>query len=279
MIAPKPHVFHRPKPSRLPERKAVTIALGFRCIDGIVLCTDTEMSKGDLKFKQPKISMVSPRAQWEGAEWVLLTAYSGFEGIATRVNQLLSGKIETYLKSPELADKLRAAIEEVLAQEYKNTRKEIDSLQMLFAISIHGEEPTFLRSWGKVVSEASVEYAGGGDSSVIRFLADLLCPHPQFLNTEQALMIALYMVAGAKKYVSGVGQETHAVIVRDGTVRVLVGPVVEHRERYIATLEFGIAEIMRCLFNTKLSKDNRDAALARFSDEMKNLGTYSEIRI
>jgi hypothetical protein len=36
-------------------RKAVTIVAGFRCIDGLVLCTDTEHSDGLSKFQRSKI--------------------------------------------------------------------------------------------------------------------------------------------------------------------------------------------------------------------------------
>src|SRR5260370_12550925 len=37
----------------------MTIAAGFRCVDGVVLCADTEMSAGYSKFSQSKFRMFS----------------------------------------------------------------------------------------------------------------------------------------------------------------------------------------------------------------------------
>jgi 20S proteasome alpha/beta subunit len=52
---PKPRIF-RPKPRRLQKRRAVTIVAGFKTIDGIVLCADTQETIGGIsKRNVPKL--------------------------------------------------------------------------------------------------------------------------------------------------------------------------------------------------------------------------------
>src|SRR5208282_3434119 len=68
-----------PKPYILPnkrETKAMTIALGFPCIDGIVLCSDSQVTTpGAMKYHESKIHTVA----WmgEGVEWTVGLTYSG----------------------------------------------------------------------------------------------------------------------------------------------------------------------------------------------------------
>jgi hypothetical protein len=65
MIAPRllrfpPSVasgFVKSKPKQLPERKLMTIAAGFVCHDGIVLCADSQESYGDYKWPVKKLAI------------------------------------------------------------------------------------------------------------------------------------------------------------------------------------------------------------------------------
>ena len=57
LTKPKPPVAKpNSKPERL-RRKCVTIAAGFRCVDGIMLCADTQETLGFLKRKHPKLDV------------------------------------------------------------------------------------------------------------------------------------------------------------------------------------------------------------------------------
>jgi hypothetical protein len=74
MIAPKPHpkVFTRPK--RLaPRRQAVTIGIGFKCIDGVVLAADQQVTWGEShKSYERKF-----RSHSSGDEWNASFTFSG----------------------------------------------------------------------------------------------------------------------------------------------------------------------------------------------------------
>jgi 20S proteasome alpha/beta subunit len=51
---PKPRPFQRPNSKRLPERKPMTIAIGFLYQDGLLLCADTQFT-GNIKLMGSKI--------------------------------------------------------------------------------------------------------------------------------------------------------------------------------------------------------------------------------
>lgn len=52
---PKPHQVPRPQYERLPERNTVTIAAGFVCEEGILICADTEYTSSGDKLEAAKI--------------------------------------------------------------------------------------------------------------------------------------------------------------------------------------------------------------------------------
>src|ERR1700719_1125175 len=58
MIGPKPHPSPRPQPERLPKRKRMTIAIGLRARDGIVIAADREEGDGYLTNERGKILQV-----------------------------------------------------------------------------------------------------------------------------------------------------------------------------------------------------------------------------
>jgi 20S proteasome alpha/beta subunit len=75
MLRPFPLVNRLPLPARLPyqprkpyipqvrqETKAVTIAAGFRCSDGVVLCSDTQITQAAGKSYESKIYRINPEA-------------------------------------------------------------------------------------------------------------------------------------------------------------------------------------------------------------------------
>ena len=54
---PKPRLPPKPEPKRLPRRKAVTIAAGFRFNGGVILCADTQEVIAHSKTSVPKLRL------------------------------------------------------------------------------------------------------------------------------------------------------------------------------------------------------------------------------
>src|SRR5271166_4458842 len=86
MITLKPYRFSTREVERLPRRNTVTIGVGFQCCDGIVLCSDTQMTKYDVKFQDSKLRVVTPDAEDEPTEpWAVLSSFAGSSAIHQRV--------------------------------------------------------------------------------------------------------------------------------------------------------------------------------------------------
>ena len=75
---PKPQPFQpypRPPFKRLPRSKYVTIAAGFHCIEGIVLCADTQETVDNyIKRNVPKIAV---RPQWTDDKSIPRVVFAG----------------------------------------------------------------------------------------------------------------------------------------------------------------------------------------------------------
>jgi hypothetical protein len=275
-MRPKPHRFLGPQLWRLPKRHAVTIGLGFRCIDGMVLCSDSQLTKYDLKFPGTKIHIIVPEQVWEGEEWIVAMCYAGHEPIERRVFESLSNRLLGNGK-PSVAS-ARAEIEDVLAHERKQNLAMVDRLEMLFAISISNDNWQLLRSHGKIVTPVDTFHAIGiGDSSLIRFLRDLFAMHPQFMQTEECVMLGTYMVGKAKKFIEGCGGETQALIVLpNGQLRPVFGKTIEFREAYLSKVEREFTQLISSLTNPRLDTQFTEQRIDEFSTAIKQIGKITQ---
>lgn len=253
MISPRPKPQRTPhqKPERLPERNAVTIALGFKCHDGIAICSDSLVTQGNqFGFYKAKFHFIRYP---DDADWVVMTMYSGYEDVMSRVNRSIEASLKLSVASISIA-KVREVVEGVLEYEYKKHRPEISKLETLCAISVKGEKLELLRSKGKVVTDAQFECLGIGDSALLRFLYDIACPIQNSLNVQQALLWGIYMIQQAKKYVpQWCGGDTHAFkILEDGKVYPFIKPI--EVEEMAAKLELTVSEIVWYFTNPSIDK-------------------------
>src|SRR5277367_974521 len=99
---PHPRLFSPPRPRRLPRGKRVTIAAGFSCFDGIILCADTqEVIPGYTKNETDKIR------QWKDNGLCIATAGSG----DSELIEALSQRIEDALTNTYLPTAIRFSYE------------------------------------------------------------------------------------------------------------------------------------------------------------------------
>jgi len=117
MIAPKPLRSHRK--IRLPERGLVTIAAGFPFEGGILLCADTEISNGEMKYIESKL---------EYHQFSNINAKVGFAfaGSVPHAKRAIRRIVETLslLQVEEITQtQLVGSIEGVLESEFDRLRK------------------------------------------------------------------------------------------------------------------------------------------------------------
>src|SRR5437660_5043389 len=113
---PTPRPVPCPKPKRLPARNKVAIAAGFVCMDGMILCADTqETITGYTKNSTEKI------AKWEDDNFTLAVAGSGDSEIVQAVSQKLieAGYAEHTKENYLYGDRAKKLIEEEYLRFFK----------------------------------------------------------------------------------------------------------------------------------------------------------------
>ncbi len=108
-LKPLPHPRPKLEPKRLPQVKAMTVAAGFLCSDGIILCADSEHSDEITKFQRSKV--------YRFGKNLVLTGAGQISYIRMAFDKL-SDKYEQGI--PDTPSGARLALEEVVVDVYAN---------------------------------------------------------------------------------------------------------------------------------------------------------------
>jgi len=251
MFAVEPRVYLRPKPLRLPRRKGVTIGIGFVCPDGLVLCSDRQLTvAGSHKFSETKIFNMQEAIS--GTR--LLFSYAGDESAAKSFYQHFKSELLTELKAPADPkvppwDRRRLFFERV----YRDRRAK--TIQTLSAIDSQMFGVHLFRSYGHDVVEGRSEYIGTGDSSVLRYATDLLLR--PLSSVSEAQVIGSYLVRLANRYVDGCsGGPDISTLHSNGIITEGTGGCFPDEQARFGYCEQEIGKIMRELL---LSGGTREA--------------------
>jgi hypothetical protein len=225
---PQPDVFTLQK--RLPvRRKYVTIAAGFKCFDGVVLCSDTRES-GDL-FKRRVAKLVQMPRVWPLDKASPRALFTG-SGDAAFVDEV----IECMWKGVAGKQSLHE-ITTALQFENRNYRESIwKAYPCLYSTTSLPDADLIFAVWAEdgyglykmhsgMFSEVNeyVSVGCGGD------LADYLCAIPDWLvqDTAKTVAMAVFMLNEVKEHVPGCGGESHiALLTANGNVQ-FIDPITE----------------------------------------------------
>ncbi len=190
----------------------MTIALGFHASDGIVLCTDSQATKaGGLKFTIPKIYIVDDSSEVE--QWNITFAFAGNADLMAVVQREMWER----MVGPAREDwgyweqAVRENLEAILQEIQKKHGKQ-SGIELLCGTSGNKHPMVLFRARGTVVSEATRDCLGVGDSSVIQYIAGLTSKCN--LDIRQALLLGCYMVKQAGKFIDGCDGNTQAAVIR-----------------------------------------------------------------
>lgn len=192
---------HKPlypaKPLQPPRGKAVTIVVGFRCTNGIVMCADRQVTgHGAFKYHEPKISA----EQFD--TFTALFGYAGDPSLAREVHD----KICAVLRNTPLPNQIVGSVRDITEAVLSGMERWYTGLdlEMLIAVNSWEEGTDLLKFSGKAVYIArDFEYLAFGDSSLIRYLADKL--YTKRLDVNAGADLAIYMVKKAEDYIDGCG--------------------------------------------------------------------------
>lgn len=191
----------------------MTIGIGLLCSDGVVLCSDRQITNSNgSKYEEEKIFCS------QQSDWSMVFCYAGFPDSAKvmyhKVRDAAPGIVDEANKRTRVAwDGAKA----ILAKTYKDPQAK--NLWTLIGMRIAGHPPFLLKTAGSTVIQAHTEYIGVGDSSAIRYASDFLIPETRLLTTHQAECLGTYLIFVANRYVDGCsGGPDWGVVRTDGMV-------------------------------------------------------------
>ena len=202
----------------------MSIAVGFTDGDWAVLCADRQMTDADagLKFEGSKIGWLEsteddkekPHIPGCPTSHRIAFAYCGIPDQAKRLIGNVTNALYEAVQEATECDLVHGPeyFREALLPVFRP--KEARGLQTLIALET--EYRCFLfRTKGEQVVIGKREYIGGGDSSVLRYFANVAGEHPS-LSCEQATRLGIYLVDLASRYVDGCGLGVDAAILECG---------------------------------------------------------------
>ena len=249
-----------PRPERLRERKYVTIAAGFVCKDGIVLCADTEETGFGYKRRVAKLQVMPNKPPFSEDEPVAVFTGSGTAAFMDEViEKMWAGVLES--GEQELAKIIRRL-------EYENrlyhttiwhtypTTNRVDLLpeaDLLFAVRAKDGFGLFQAKgtmFNRVKSYAAI--GCGGE------LSDYICEdaHRTTEDVARTICLAIYMLEETKGHVPGCGGESHiAVLAKDGNTQLYAGSEVINAASHLSLADRILKEILLSYANLEMSDD------------------------
>lgn len=195
----------------------MTIAAGFKCTNGIVLCADQEITHADRSHtKEQKIWA----KQYERLGVVITGSdnWSYLQTAADRIIKTLSG-VETPVDAElMIVDTLRAVFEKDISLDSRNLT-DPPSIEMIIGIATGGDFRLFKTSNLAVVPGKLVEFTGAGETLARSYLESLYLESSISKQTvqrtiEEAVIIGTYILRQVKESAYGCGGPTDLVVLR-----------------------------------------------------------------
>jgi len=216
----KPRRFPKgePKPQQV---KSMTIAAGFRCFDGVVLCSDSEHTEGQSKFYDTKIFEVKAN----NAVLYLTGAgdYVYIRSVAEEIKSLLNGRDASL-------DQIKAVFEDTVSETYSHRlglarqAGDLNPPTMLFLVAlwVDGDKKAKIYRIAETggVSEATSECTTIGIESaetLVRELADLLL-RGRPVSVFAVRHLAVYIINRVVRFASYVGGSAQVACIADGGI-------------------------------------------------------------
>ena len=202
----------RPKPKRLSRRKYVTQIAAFKCPKSVVLCADSQETRGTFKRRVSKIA-VWPKAQpWKGGRIVFAGA-----GDAAFIDHLVSEMSKAAQESgePDLDRWEKAMRERCLFVHEKFWKVYPKGTQpdtgIIFAISAP-QGVRLLKSDGPIIDRIENYHVDGSSTELAPYLAEEMTHNG--LTEKEATILSAYLLALSERYADGVGRPFHILILR-----------------------------------------------------------------
>jgi 20S proteasome alpha/beta subunit len=190
----------------------MTIAGGFRCREGVLLCGDTELSTWSQKLQESKLFYGSCSAAKLGF------AYAGHSDFAVSAIQNCKRRLQDTTEDDFLEE-----LEDLLDHEYRrNVTNDQQDYQLLIAVKFTAAKvQLFVTNKTSMVHVLKYKCIGTGAEH-----ADYLIRHSfrEPMEVTPALFLAGYVLANVKEYIPGCGGDSQFLLLSDsGKAGKLIG--------------------------------------------------------
>lgn len=202
---PKPRLFPRPNPDRLPRRrKAMTIAAGIICTDGILVCADSEVTSAVSKRQRDKI--------YAFKDHLLLTGSGNGDFIKMAFDKLSDEYKSSRPANPsdarEIAEKLVWRIHRKhIFSFYQPNDPGRPTLDLIIASRCQDDELALVRTRDTTAIRCGRYDATGSGEDLFEYWAQLF--YRARATMDVISYLALFILREVKRNVIGCGGESH----------------------------------------------------------------------
>lgn len=242
----------------------MTIAAGFVCMDGIVLCADTQESiPGYTKHSTDKID------RWEDENLTFAITGSGDSEIIQTVAQHIieAGRREYTPNNYLYGDRAKTLIEEAFLKFFKKhllpyPQNERPFVELLIAIQCHHNR-YLLKASGTTVRNLDPGISPGADcigSGVMLGHSLIEKLYNPFIDLDDLIIVACYIVFQAKKWVDGCGGNTDLLVLTDKLRTGMSSNEIEALEKLFGQYDQACGHLLTAIANPNISNANAGTA-------------------
>jgi hypothetical protein len=277
MLSLKPRPAFRPKSKRLPKVHAMTIAAGFPCSDGLVLCADTQ----ETIYSYAKVNTEKMR-QLETPSYNVVFTGAGDSGLLEMSAQLMKQallrenpkgdrEIERVLRDSwlEIFNRHLAPYSQFPADEHPNP-------DLLIGVQ-YPTAAEFYRAYGTAFWQVHEPQCVGSGVVLGKSLIAQLFTNSMTIG--QGWLVALYVLHQAKTWVDGCGGNTDILLLscrNKGITRIPTTEVKELEERF-DSFNNSIRPLFVAAADRNVTHDKYEELVKKFRLDMLTLrGSFME---
>ena len=263
---PQPYPRKPPYPTTCVKVRPVTIAIGFRCTDGVVLAADTEYNVGNSKVHATKIFELQPRQDFR----VVFTGAgdaSYMKMAVEKIDQAMPTGNQTILEIKDTIEKINAQIHKKHIYPFPGKAAEKPFYQLLAAIWTKGQRTRLIKTSETSLSEVP-EYECLGYGDLANYLASV--HYSSTITTQEAMLLAVYSVSLSKKHVPSCSGNTNvAIVTNDGQIDRPLDSQISAAEIYFKEFEQSIADLMVTCLSADSTEEEIDNIIEMLRDTVK----------
>lgn len=263
-IRPIRQPYPRPIERKLPRGKAVTIGIGFNCVNGIVLCSDTQITwQGSHKAYRRKIYT------HRGDAWTAAFSFAGLADVMESFDEKFDSAMSD-IRPPCTVEKIQQGLEGVLLRMDVLDNEGVNRLHMVGGIAVPGDRWKLIGTDQKIVRKIDdYGYVGCGDTSLLRFLGPMFCESSDY-TVRQATMLGVYLIMKARTHVDGCGGDTEGIVIRpSGAIEEITPTAIYRAEQGMLKLEKYVKRTASALFDKRVSDEDFSKLLNALTGNLK----------